>query len=203
MLRLLKKHKISPAVLLIEIVAIFLSLSLAFLINEWRQNARDEATANHALTSIRTELLTNKRFIEDRLPYYRQMRDTLTQILQTSGDDILISEVELKGYRGVMPPLIRKSSLETAQSIGAFTNIKYQVADHIGMVYAFQDFYRDIIDKYITALTNGNLKTVRSLLNFFSELIVVGEELTTAYGELLAKMAEIEGIGEGEALHVK
>ncbi len=203
MLRLLKKHNISPAVLFIEIVAIFLSLSLAFFINEWRQNARDAATANHALTSIRTELLTNKRFIEDRLPYYRQMRDTLTQILKNSDDDILISEVELKGYRGVMPPLIRKSSLETAQSIGAFTNIKYQVADHIGMVYAFQDFYRDIIDKYITALTNGNLKTVRSLLSFFSELIVVGEELTTAYGELLAKMAEIEGIGEGEALHVK
>lgn len=203
MLRLLKKHSISPAVLLIEVVAIFLSLSLAFLINEWRQNARDIATANHALTSIRTELLTNKGFIENRLPYYRQMRDTLTEILKTSGEDVLVSEVELKGYRGVMPPLIRKSSLETAQSIGAFTNIKYQVADHIGMVYAFQDFYRDIIDKYITALTNGNLKSVRSLLNFFNELIVVGEELTRAYGDLLSKMAEIEGVAEEEPVNVK
>lgn len=195
MLHLLKKHKISPVLLFIEVVAIFLSLSLAFLISETRQHYSNQAKAQHALTSIYREISINKKFIDDRMPYYQKMADTLRTIMENNGADMSMREVELDEFRGLLPPLIRQSSFQMALSTGAFSYIDYKMADHIGTIYSFQNFYKDIIDKYGQAFTNGNLTQVRHYRGFFAELSTVGTELVQNYQYLLS---DLEGIGAGK-----
>lgn len=187
-MRFFRSHGVSPIGLLIEVVSIIFGVLIALGVNEVRQHYKQQATVDIALKSISNELTGNKQFLEQRMPYYKAMRDTLNNIIARDGADARPGKIP--GFNGINPPLLGKSSLQTAISTRAFSYMDFRKADYISRIYAFQDLYINSVDKYMTAVINNPNANIKQLRNTFGEMTIMGEELIGAYGTLLENLTE-------------
>lgn len=179
---------ISWKALLVEVGLIVLGLSLALFVNEWREGLEDEARAEAALKSISSEIKGNQAFLQERLPYYRALADTIRVIVEAEGREAPVRA--LPNWRGLQPPLLRSSSFEAALATQALVPLDYQQVDLLSQVYAFQDIYRVMIENYIDTFISGNIETMADLGNAFEDLASLGGEVVTAYDQGLALIPE-------------
>ncbi|MCA9731056.1 MAG: hypothetical protein H6696_18330 [Deferribacteres bacterium] len=181
-----KESGYSFGMLAIEVISIVFGVFLALAANEWRQQYNDQKKAEIAFEGIKNEMNSNKEFIEKRLPYYRAMRDTIKIILSQKGRDVGFNEVEIPGFHGINPPLLRDSALQTAISTQAFANFDFRLANKISLVYSFQENYIKWVDNYMNAFIGSESPKLRKVYSLFSEIAQVGEELAETYGQMAA-----------------
>ena len=180
-----KLKKFSLSTFLIEVFTIIFGVLLALGVNEVRNHYNDKQEVNIALESIKVELNNNKAFLDLRLPYYESMIDTIKKVISLKGKDIGFKSVSLPGFKGINPPLLRNSSLRTAISTQAFSNMEYSMANKISWVYSFQETYLKWVYIYFEAFFQSDNATLEILILIFQEMSFVGKQIYQEYEQLL------------------
>jgi len=183
-----KTNPISWKALFVEVVLIVLGLSLALMANEWREGRKDQRLAEAAMKSISRELQANQTFLENRVPYYEALVDSVVVILEAEGPDAAIRPIP--GWRGLQPPLLRSSSYQAALATQAFVHVDYQLVDVLSQVYAVQDVYRLLIEKYVDLFLSDDLDTMREMRTAFQDLASLGREVMGAYQMAMTTIPE-------------
>ncbi|KAA3612329.1 MAG: hypothetical protein DWQ05_20245 [Calditrichaeota bacterium] len=183
-----KLGNFSFGVFFIEVFSIVFGVLLALGGNEIRESYNEQQRVDAAMLSIKTEMTGNKNFIENRLPYYQSVVDTLEQVMKKHGKNASFYEVKIPGFQGINPPLLRDSSLQTAIATQAFASFEFKKADQISMVYSFQSTYLKWIDIYLNAFAVKDKPTIGMLNNLFQEMVKVGSELSATYQQTLDSM---------------
>lgn len=135
------KLKDSLPKLLFESGLIVLSILLAFLMNEWREDRRNDQAVVAALADFRTEIQNNLRAVEAALPYHQQVLDSLdvtpadSQRVGRSNAFDLLMEV---APQGVQAPYLRSSAWETALARGALAHMDYETTSVLAGTYQDQ-----------------------------------------------------------------
>ena len=158
---------------------------LALALNEIRQDYNEQELVNTALNSIEIEIRKNSEFLERRLPYYNSMVDTLNKLIVIHGKDKSFLSVSIPGFNGVNPPMLRKSSFQTAIATQAFSNIDYNLADQISWVYSFQDTYLKWIYIYLNAIAVKDKVSFQRFRGMFKEMSFVWRELLSENKKVL------------------
>jgi len=182
-----KKNNFSFGILLIEVFSIIFGVLLALGVNEIRQSFNDRQLVNTAKKNISLELNRNKDFLDNRIPYYDLMSKALDSLIIVHGKDAPLSSAKVPGFYGINPPLLRNSSLQTAISTEAFSNMDYSLADQISWVYSFQETYLKWVYIYFDAFVKKESTALVMLRGLFGEMSQVGKEIYSNYTKLLAR----------------
>ncbi len=189
-------------VLAIESLVIMLSILLGFTLNGWRQSASEQEAIDAALQSIAAEVRQNKQELEEHLPYYRTMRDTLEYLASVRGEETAIETGEIPGFRGYNIPLLRASAFQAARSTGTLSDMEFELANTLSSIYYFQSFYTDLIDKLTTGLVMDNFKNVGQWQMVFALMANNGDFPADLYSEMqntLSEEYEIEESASADA----
>ena len=176
---------------IVEVSTIIFGVILALGVNEVREHYNDEEIVNTALESIQIEIQKNRDFLNIRIPYYSAMIDTLDILIKKHGANEGLWSVSVPGFTGINPPMLRNSSLQTAISTQAFSNMDYAVADNISWVYSYQETYLKWVYIYFDAFVKKDKVTIKMLQNLFKEMASVGKQLNVNYAELLNDLKEM------------
>ncbi|MEO0425737.1 MAG: hypothetical protein AAF184_25635, partial [Pseudomonadota bacterium] len=125
--------------LLAESAAIFLSVLLAFVVDEWREDQREQREADAALNLVRAELTQNLAQLEALVPVRPKMLEGYL-----AGLDLLKKEgtfpSELPEFR---TPDITSIAYELATDSGAVTTVAAEELLVIAQAYAAVDKVRE------------------------------------------------------------
>lgn len=75
---------------------------------------------------------------------------------------------------------------------GIFNKIGYSRADNIAQMYAFQDFYLDVVDVMVNQIlmnTKGEMD-MNDIRGIFQEWMTMGKELTRHYQQVSGSLPE-------------
>ncbi len=186
-------------VLAIESLVIMLSVLLGFMLNGWRTSQGEQETVDAALQSIAAEVRYNKRELEQHLPYYRSMRDTLAYLASVRREDTAIETSEIPGFRGYDIPVLRPSAFETARSTGVLSDMEFELADALFSTYRIQTLYTGLLEKLTTGFIMGNFETIENWWMVFALMANNGGFAHESYPELLELLSEKYDIEVPEA----
>lgn len=173
-----------------EMVLITVAVVLGFTVTEWGENRREERRADEAVAAITRELRGNLEQVAGTAPYYREISGTL-QTVVSEQPGAAMGDVDIDGWRGLSPPLLRSASFDLAMTTGALEHVDFRVADALAQTYEVQSMLSFAIDQALAAAMAGQLGTVEDWLRMFSLLAEltgtteqVLESMTTALNDL-------------------
>ena len=199
--RLLRKHDISPALVIVEVLSIGIAIFLGFAVTEWRQARDGQARADEALRSIAGEMEKNRAAVAIRLPYYRQIGDEIHAAIRAAeaeGRDPDIPVSDLESWRGLWPPIFRSSSYEVAQSTGALVRVPFETADALAFAYELQGTYQAMVNAVLQGLLSGEIGEAEDWLRAFRYFEEVGGLVAEAYDSAGTKHLASYGYAIGE-----
>lgn len=163
-----------------EAVLLVAAVVLGFAVTEWGENRREQRRADEAISAITRELEGNLEQVAGAVPYYQEITGTLETLLAEQRDTN-VGDVEVEGWRGLSPPLLRTASFDLAMSTGALEHVDFQVADALAQTYEVQAMLSHAINQSLAAAVAGQLVTVQDWHRIFSLLA----ELTERTEEVL------------------
>ena len=166
------KNRASVQNVFIEVVSIIVAVILGFVVNEWRENHNDRKAAETAVQRIMMEIEQNHAQLQDRYAYYTRILGAIDSLKSVSHD--IRSTADVPGWTGINPPVMSASSYLTASSIGVFSSVDFETADHIAKLYIMQDELHQLGSTSIQSLISGTLfrdSSVQMLFIVYQELI--------------------------------
>jgi hypothetical protein len=167
----------------LEMASIVFAVTLALAANEWRENRREKVQVRVVLEALVGELRANRQTLDERLAYYRQIAESLQTAVEEHGPGGSAGEVEIPGWSGLRPPILTSSAWEAAVATQAASKIDFSLAQVVARTYSFQSLYQTMIDGDVEILSQGEEPQIGQMLNLFRDLTVLGEELSSAYGQ--------------------
>lgn len=181
-------HRIPWGTLALETFSIVLGVLLALGVNEWREQRATDARVAVALHSIHAELSWNRDFLQHRLQYYARMAQTLDS-LETAHPEIPLSSMNVQGWRGLSPPVLRASSYDAAIATEALVEMDFEIANAIAQVYHVQAFYMKAVDKFLDIFVARQAADTGRMRSIFNEMTTMGNEVLQAYENVLPILA--------------
>lgn len=136
---------------LVQAVLIIISVLLAFILNEYRENARENKIRNMALQEVKAEINANQAILERWRPYHEQLH---AQIAETLSSDSLQAAM-IHGDRidfmtlfsqGIFRELLGKSAWSFIQQNGI--KLEYNHSAALNSTYSLQDeYFRHSVEK--------------------------------------------------------
>ena len=145
MLALLKERsaRLPWALLLVEGVAIALSVGLAFAVQQWREDAQQDAARHEALVNFRDEIGRNRAAAAAAIPYHTGVRDRAQRLLLSAAADTLRhmgDAMQVVGWRGPGAPYLPRTAMLAAEATGAIGLLEFETAGAVADAYALQAF---------------------------------------------------------------
>ncbi|MEN1726844.1 MAG: hypothetical protein AAGJ52_00265 [Pseudomonadota bacterium] len=136
----MKERALNPARLLVESSAIFLSVLLAFFVEEWREDKDEERKAAEALNLVRAELVQNLGELERVIPTRGGLMDQYVEVLGVLRREGTFPE-ELPQF---VTPQITSIAYELATDSGAVTIVEPEDLLTVAQAYeALRDVRRN------------------------------------------------------------
>lgn len=177
-------------ILAIESIVIMLSVLLAFVLTGWRESSEQQKTVEKALKSITIEIQYNQSRMERVLPYYKQMADTLNELLKEKGGNTPFSMVRNPDFPGVKFLSLQNSAWQTLKSTGVLTEMKFEVANQLSAIYRKQKGYTFILESLTKALIMGELNTLKDWWMAYGVLTDNSEFAPNLYPDMLRLLKE-------------
>lgn len=174
--------------LLIQMIMIAFGVYLGMLANDWSTKRKEQREVKNGLQSIANEIAFNKNFLEGRVEYYKQVVTVLDSLIEVRSAEAPIEDIP--GFRGINPILLRHSSFQLAQSTQVLSNMDYQLADKIALVYTLQDFQLMGVDKFLDGYVMGQVKNLGDFRMMFQNFVMMGEELLRFYTQVQPELPE-------------
>lgn len=179
--------------LFLESFFVVLGLTLAFVLNNWRENSSNRDHADKAVSFIMEELSVNMESIQNSMAYHRSLMDTL-QVFALRGADEVPINIFKKGF--IQPAVIYNTAWETAKTTNAVNHIDYEIVLAVSKIYTEQDRYNKqadmsgsvIYNEMFKSGTSGITGNYRNLLSLIRTFYYRENELLNSYQLSLEKL---------------
>jgi hypothetical protein len=189
--------------LLFESALIVVSILLAFLLNEWRENRVHREAVRVATSNFQAEIEANLESVEAVLPYHRTVVESIRGVL---AEPERMRELETVPFlelgeqimpRGLVPPDLRHTAWETALARGTLAFMSYETISALARAYQTQQHgvgttWPKITEAVLSPefFAPGRLEqNLRFFLLAFNELAAQEEMLAAVYRETLASIS--------------
>ena len=174
-----------------EIFSIVLGVLLALGANALWQNRQQQKTVEIFVEAIKLEVLQNKEWVLEVLPYHQSVRDTLMFIQQDPArqEDFQFFDV----WRGAGAPKIRDTAYETAVFSGVLPHMEYALASEITGVYRQQSELKFLFERYFAGALAGDPADQERFMGIASMMTVdvaLAEERLIADYDALIELIE-------------
>ncbi len=171
----------------VEVGSIVFAVLLALFVNELRQNAAVQESVQRAQRNLRNEIQTNRKQVESRIPYHKEMVKTLSEMKAQP----VLDTKQVPGWRGLLPPLYRKAAYETAMATEALANMDFDTVEILAFTYSAQDMIAQMNREVIRSLVVGELKSTEEIRGVFSEMGTLEMEMQRAYDGVLTHLDSV------------
>lgn len=122
---------------LFEAFFVVLAICLAYIVNEWSENKKQQKQADHALHSIFIELEENRKSLESSAAYHQ----TLLTMIQANVESNLQPSIRdfPKGF--AKPAQLFDTAWQTATETGVIQKMDYDMIIELSRLYVMQDQY--------------------------------------------------------------
>lgn len=182
--------------LLVESVVVMMSILVALVVDEWRENSAAEATVQWSLQSIRQELEQNREGLENAARYHAGLADTLQSLVAAGASEI---REDVRPHGWLVTPQLTSAAWRGANATRATSDMPAKVVLALAGVYQSQDQYlarREAIMPvlYATAME----RDTHSLLPFFRPLAGIINDVAAWEALLLSHydraLEELDGV---------
>jgi len=135
---LFKRESVSWGILVVEMLAIMVSVVLGFMLNEWRQSRAQQDAVERAQTIIAAELETNHQITEARREVFKAFGDTLAVLAAADGPDAPLVPADV-GVNNLPPFVFLSGAYEAARASGALAAMDFDDIEVITRAYSVQE----------------------------------------------------------------
>lgn len=180
--------------LAVESIAIFLSVLLAFFVEEWRDDRREIRQMHEALAVISEELSANADQINTALPYHRESLPIVTQQVAdlAGGGDFPSGDA----MRFANAPVLSTAAYSMAVSTGALERAPTDAL--IDISFAYQRIAQveraslSLSERNAQVRYNDGVQYLSGFIYFFASIISAEEAALTAIEEAQAAISAAE-----------
>ncbi len=126
--------------LIVEVVAIFLSVFLAFSLEQWREARRDRQTAEIAIEHITSEIMRNRAEVDTvravHAEYVEPVREMYNQV--TTDSSAFFWWFAANEYQNPRVPLLQRAAWDAAVASGVTKDFEYETLRHLSTLYNLQ-----------------------------------------------------------------
>ena len=190
----------------VEIFSIVFAVILALVVNEWRQNYNRQREVSRALELVRSEIIENKKGMEETIANQIAYRDSFKAILFSKSKKQLKNKSFAKVYADLQQQI--KNGLQiapmlstawiTAKELGIVRDIDYSLA----MAFSEMEEQNRLVNYRFQAMTDifygseffkqGSAeKFVGSAFVVLTDLISAEQELVKIYDKILEKIEQL------------
>jgi len=120
--------------LLVETFSVLLGVLLALAINAWVQARQTQHRLDEARSSIREELLADRKRIVASADYYHRINQAIDTALKAKHPPQHCND--LSEWTGLITPLFVRAAYDTAASSGIFAEMNFEDTRRIARLYA-------------------------------------------------------------------
>jgi hypothetical protein len=135
---LFKRESVSWGILVVEMVAIMVSVVLGFMLNEWRESRTRQVSVDRAMVIMAAELETNLELTRARREVHAAFDDTLAALAQVRGEDAPLEPTEV-GVTNLPPYVFLSGAYETARLSGALAAMDFDHIEVVTRAYSVQE----------------------------------------------------------------
>jgi hypothetical protein len=165
-----KRESISWGILVVEMVAIMLSVVLGFMLNEWRQERAVRAAAERAGIIIVREMETNLQVTEARRDRFVVFRDNLAALAEEDGAEAVLEPAHV-GVTNLPPYIFLDGAYEAARASGALSAMDFRTIEAVTRAYSIQQIARDASWLLNEWFHEGRFRTIGDLQMVLAELL--------------------------------
>lgn len=182
--------------------AIFFSVVIAFAVDRWGEQEKEDVLRETALHQFLTEIRANRERVTERLPYHTGRMEGFAALAQGPLPATFDEAAEQAGFDGLRWVEFSDVAWRTAQGTDALPLLPYELAGVLTQTYAMQeevmriqrDFTAVAIDP--SSYAGGNVAGgVRAATIYFS-IVVEMENTLLQYQYGRAERAVAEALGE-------
>ena len=177
--------------LFLQFFAVMLGVSVATGVASWREERSLKALEQRALQNIANEIALNLERTQLRRDYYYALAEEVGVLLSEKGEQASFSD--LKGFRGLNPLILRRSSFDMGIRTQALGHSRYDLAEQIADAYALQDWVYGGMSKwmdYIILHSEGFQIPLRDLGMIMQDWSSMCDELLALYASLQKALPE-------------
>jgi hypothetical protein len=175
-----------------EATFVVFGVVLALLANEWREHKVSMRRAEHALSSIREELASNRALVSSSLKYHSGVLQAIDRAAAASA----APEIRTFSRGFISAANVYRTAWDSASVTGAFEDMSYATILRLSRVYAQQDRYEYQVRSIAPILygelyrggTNAVLANHRNLGSLIRSLVYRERELLESYDETLGTL---------------
>ncbi|GMU85925.1 MAG: hypothetical protein AMXMBFR48_11670 [Ignavibacteriales bacterium] len=172
-----------------EMFLIVFSVFLGLYLSDWLAERKEEEKTLNALKSISEEVNRNKKFLEERVNYYRELVSELDSLgISDEKPDV---KQPLKNWKGLRPPLLKDAAFQTAVSAQVLARLDFKTAEQISLIYSFQSLYMRGIHTIMDNFFDMKVDTKLKVKTYMKELSGMGSELVKSYDGLSVKLDSV------------
>jgi len=165
---LFKRENVSWGVLVIEMVAIMLSVVLGFALNEWRIGRVEARAVERAKESIARELETNFEQTINQRERFQAIDDSLAILQEQQGPNAPVDP-----FFGAPGYLFNQGAYEAARASGALAGMDFDILEMITNTYFTQEYRTEIGMLYVDQVINRgpSMQTVRDYRQWLGDML--------------------------------
>lgn len=141
----MSKPKLDLRYILVESFFIVLTVTLALVLNQWRENIKEENKKEEVLQNIKKEIQENVKSLENSRDYHKEMSeriigfinaDTARQFLEgKNGAGVIVKLLD----KGISPSLLQKSAWRSAEITGIASTFDFETIYQLSSLYDLQE----------------------------------------------------------------
>lgn len=135
--------------IVILVMPVMLGVYLGLLANNWNEAKKEKQQTQKILNNLIREIDHNYEVTQESLFYFKQLRDSIYYL-----SDKTIPPSRFSFWKGLNPPLLKRSSFESATLSGILANLDFEIIEELSTVYGLQDDLKEQSNTYIYSITN-------------------------------------------------
>jgi hypothetical protein len=172
--------------IVLEVVLISIGVFLALMAEQWREHARDRELAQASLRGFRSEILRNRKAVEDVKDYHSGLLKELRAYYATEAKKRTAENIQI---RGLQPVFFEQTAWDLALATQALAHIDPELALGLSRAYGLQRTSLEMTRGIMQAIYLRPLEeNFEGLLWYYGDIVLWEPQLLRMYDELVPQI---------------
>ena len=181
--------------LALEVILISVGVFLGLAGEQWREHRRHQELAESSLRNFRSEIVTNRKAIEDVKDYHAALLKSLKSYLAKDHKSRNTADVQINGLRVVS---FEQTAWDLALTTQALTYIDRDLAFELSRVYNEQKYFSELTRgmtqaMYLIPMQDNFDAFAQATEVYYGDAVFVEPKLIGEYDELLRHIDRVLG----------
>lgn len=181
--------------LALEVILISVGVFLGLAGEQWREHRRHQELAESSLRNFRSEIVTNRKAIEDVKDYHAALLKSLKSYLAKDHKSRNTADVQINGLRVVS---FEQTAWDLALTTQALTYIDRDLAFELSRVYNEQKYFSELTRgmtqaMYLIPMQDNFDAFAQATEAYYGDAVFVEPKLIGEYDELLRHIDRVLG----------